>query len=228
MSTGSLNGACIVFDLDGTLVDTAPDLTNALNHCLETAGYSKVPRDDIRSMIGHGARAMIGEAGRLYSNGFSEAVIDQLLPVFLDFYQNNIARESQPFPGCLDMLTRLGADGATLVVCTNKRQALADQLLSELSLADRFASIVGADSVSDRKPNAGHPLKAISNAGCDPRRAIMVGDSATDEKAALNAGLPFVYYPFGYGPIDNIPKAVRTVIGDYRDLTVKRVRSLLG
>lgn len=193
-----LAGWTIVFDLDGTLVESAPDLLEALNYTLATRELPPVELDEIRTMIGHGAKAMIGKG--LARNGVSadEKETLRLWAVFLDYYSHNIARHSFAFDGVEDALSELDGLGARLAVCTNKRQALAEQLLAALALSDRFTAIVGADRVSARKPDGGHILAAIRAAGGDPARAIMVGDSRTDERAALNAGLPFLFIPFGY------------------------------
>ncbi len=208
-----LSGCAIVFDLDGTLVDTAPDLIAALNHCLAGSGYPQVPAQAVRGMIGQGAKAMIRQGLEQGGAPAGADLVEALFPLFLDYYAANIAARSLPYPGCADMLGELAEAGAILAVCTNKTQRLADLLLSELGLASRFAAIVGADSVPNRKPHGGHILETLRRAGSDarPRRA-MVGDSETDEKAALHAGLPFIFCPFGYGPIKPEAPAKRTVL----------------
>ena len=172
------DGWTIVFDLDGTLVNTAPDLLEALNHVLTNADLTPVTLDTIATMIGHGARAMI---------------VKGLLA-----HAANIADHSHAFDGVVEAMTTLSAGGATLAVCTNKKQALTDQLLAELDLTRYFAAIVGADSVPNRKPDGDHILRTIEAAGGSPERALMIGDSRTDERAARNAGLPFIFVPFGY------------------------------
>lgn len=193
-----LDGWTIVFDLDGTLVESAPDLLNALNHCIAPYGLQPVLLDDIRTMIGQGAKAMLRAALTRQAYEFDEELIDRLWIVFLSHYRDNIAVDSHAFDGVEDALLALLERGATLSVCTNKTQALSELLLDELRLSRHFAAIVGADAVPDKKPGAGHIFASIDRADGDRSKAIMVGDSRTDEKAARNAGLPFIFTPLGY------------------------------
>ncbi len=192
------DGWTIVFDLDGTLVNTAPDLLQALNHVLAEASLAPVRLDTIATMIGHGARAMIVKGMTSQGAAPTEEELDGHFSRFLEYYSGNISAHSHPFEGAVEALDRLAELGALLAVCTNKKQDLSDQLLGELGLAPRFRAIVGADSVPIRKPDGGHVINTVIAAGGDPARAIMVGDSRTDERAARNAGLPFVFVPFGY------------------------------
>lgn len=196
--TGWLNGWTVVFDLDGTLVDTAPDLLNALNHVLTHAGLDEVDLQTVAGMIGHGAKAMIRQGMAHQNIAPSEAELETLFARFLVYYSEHISVGSRPFDRAPEILDELAAAGAILSVCTNKKQDLSDQLLEALGLAPRFAAILGADSVPSKKPDGDHIVRAILAAGGDPARAIMVGDSRTDERAARNAGLPFIFVPFGY------------------------------
>jgi len=196
--TGWLNGWTVVFDLDGTLVDTAPDLLNALNHVLTHAGLEEVDLQTVAGMIGHGAKAMIRQGMAHQNITPSEAGLETLFARFLVYYSEHISVGSRPFDKAPEILDELAAAGAILSVCTNKKQDLSDQLLEALGLAPRFAAILGADSVPSKKPDGDHIVRAILAAGGDPARAIMVGDSRTDERAARNAGLPFIFVPFGY------------------------------
>lgn len=197
-SSQSLSGWTIVFDLDGTLVESAPDLLNALNHVLAPLQVGPVQLNDIRTIIGHGAKAMIRESLARAGRSFSEDDIHGLWTPFLEHYHANIAVDSHVFDGVEEALTALGAAGGTLSVCTNKTQALSDHLLRELDIYKYFKAVIGADSVPAKKPDGGHVLAAIQAAGGHPERAVLIGDSRTDEKAALNAGLPFIFVPFGY------------------------------
>lgn len=191
-------GWTILFDLDGTLVDTAPDLLGALNHVLADLGLAPVPLSEVAEMIGHGARAMIETGVRARGAVLSATEMDAAFERFIGYYVDNIAVHSRPFDGAVEALHDLRARGAILTVCTNKRQDLSERLLGELGLTGAFAAIVGADRVSQKKPDAAHPLETIAMAGGDPARALFVGDSRTDERAARNAGLPFVFVTFGY------------------------------
>lgn len=201
MTTGGsqdFSGWTIVFDLDGTLVDTAPDLLGALNHVLTGAGLVPVTLDTIALLIGQGAKAMVKRGLEVQGIGASETEMEAYFERFLAHYAGNIAVESRPFPGATEALAALTDRGARLAICTNKRQALSDQLLEELWLSGWFTAVLGADSVPNRKPDGDHILRTIAAAGGDPARAIMVGDSRTDERAARNAGLPFLFVTLGY------------------------------
>ena len=196
--TNWLEGWTVVFDLDGTLVDTAPDLLGGLNHVLEHAGLEPVSLELVANMIGHGARAMIDKGLRYRGVEPDDHLLQTYFDRFLTHYSQHIAVGSRPFDQAVDVLEDLTAAGALLAVCTNKTQYLTDKLLEELDLTPRFAAILGADSVPSKKPDGDHIVRTILAAGGDPARAIMVGDSRTDERAARNAGLPFVFVPFGY------------------------------
>lgn len=196
--TRSFEGWTILFDLDGTLVDTAPDLLGALNHVLTDMGLAPVSLSAVAEMIGHGARAMI-ETGLKTQNAVVSATdMDAAFERFIAFYIANIAVGSRPFEGAVAALETLRAEGAALAVCTNKRQDLSVCLISELGLSGHFDVIFGADRATNRKPHADHVFETLAEAGGDPARALFVGDSRTDERAARNAGLPFVFVTFGY------------------------------
>lgn len=221
---GVFDGWTIVFDLDGTLVDTAPDLLGALNHVLVEAGLQPVGLETIATMIGHGAKAMIIKGMAAQGVEPESHRMDGLFNQFLAHYEANIALGSRPFQNMVPALDALAAAGATLAVCTNKRQSSTDRLLAALELADRFAAIVGADSVPDRKPHGDHILLTVDRAGGDRSRAIMVGDSRTDERAARNAGLPFIFVPFGYETETQEEIGADAVVSNYSEL----VSVLLG
>lgn len=216
--TVSLSGWTIVFDMDGTLVDTAPDLLNATNHVLGLAGRSSITLPQIRSIIGSGAKAMMRQGFELTGAPAREEQIEKLWDPFIAHYQANITAESHLFAGCREALDGLLVSGASLAVCTNKIKRLADQVLRELAVAELFDVCFGADSVPERKPNGDHILRTLQASGGNPDRAIMIGDSQTDEKAARNAGLPFIFVPFGYGPGTRDQVQAAAVVEDYSDL----------
>jgi phosphoglycolate phosphatase len=189
--------ATVVFDLDGTLVDTAPDLTNTLNHILAAHGQAPVAAECVREAVGRGAQAMIKEAFRL--NG-AQGDLEAMLADFLAHYEANIAVESRPFPGAREALERLTAGGARLAICTNKRERLTRLLLNALDLDLYFVGMAGRDTFDVSKPDPGHVLGAISAAGGSPSRSVMVGDSAVDIRAARGAGVPSIVVSFGYCP----------------------------
>ena len=198
MARAILKDATIVFDLDGTLVDTAPDLTNALNDVLTRRGHPAVPPDLIRANVGLGARAMIEEGLR---RAQAEDDVDQMLAEFLVHYESNIAAESRPFPGALDALESLASAGALLAICTNKREYLTRALLHALDIETRFQGIAGRDTFAVGKPDPAPLTGVIAAAGGITARAIMVGDSEVDVRTANAAAIPIVFVRFGYGDV---------------------------
>jgi len=201
MSSGELADATIVFDLDGTLVDTAPDLVRALNETMDLEGLPRVKLETARQLISYGARVLIERASALHGVTFSASRLDQLTAEFVAFYAADIARESRPYDGVLDALDTLAGLGAKLAVCTNKRTALSVQLLDALQMSERFSAIVGADAISDRKPHPDHYRAAVARAGGVVRRSVMVGDSAADVASARGAGAPVCVVSFGYSDV---------------------------
>ena len=197
----SLSGVTIAFDLDGTLVDTAPDLIATLNVLLGEEGVAPLPLASARNMIGQGAKALIVKGFAAAGRRLDPRELDGLFERFIARYLAHIADESAPFPGVVPALDSLLAQGALLSVCTNKRTDLSVALLEALGLKDRFRAIVGADAAPAAKPDPAHLLTAIAAAGGDPRRAIMVGDSASDAGAARAAGTPLILVSFGYTEI---------------------------
>lgn len=215
---GRFEGWTILFDLDGTLVDSAPDLLRALNHTIGTIGVAPVALSDIRTMIGHGAKAMIRRALDRANRVQEEAQIDALWTLFIEHYRANIAIDTRAFAGAETALHELAAEGARLAVCTNKTQALSQQVLDALGLSRHFHAVVGADAVPRKKPDGDHILRTLSAAGGDPSHAFMVGDSRTDERAARSAGLPFVFVPFGYEAEPAEAMAADAVVSSYSEL----------
>jgi phosphoglycolate phosphatase len=188
----------IVFDLDGTLLDTAPDLLGALNVVLREEGLPPLPRHAVRYNFGHGARALIVEGLRLSGRPVEVERLEAMTLRFLDVYAGRMADETRPYPGAEACLDRLAARGFRFAVCTNKRAALAVPLLAALGLADRFDAVVGGDSLPVRKPHPDHLAGTIAAAGGSPDAAVMVGDSDADAAAARGAGVPVVGVTFGY------------------------------
>ena len=213
------SGWTLVFDLDGTLVETAPDLHAALNHTLASKGLGPVSMDTIRMMIGDGAKALIRKGLSFHNEIIDEAEIDTVLwPLFLAHYEANITRLSAPFEDCITCLEGLKSAGATLAVCTNKAQGLAEQVLEGLDLEAYFAATVGGDALAIKKPDGQHIAETIARAGGTVERAIMIGDSQTDEKAARDIGLPFVFVSFGYGTLSDQPYDRLQSVDHFRDL----------
>lgn len=198
MSLRPLDGWVVAFDLDGTLVDTAPDLIGALNLCLRREGLPERPLAAARHLVGRGARYLI-------EHGFAEAGerldperTPMLLEQFVADYLARITAESRPFPGCEAALDALAAAGARLAVCTNKRTQLSVTLLDGLGLTQRFAAVVGADLVAQGKPDPALLRLAVKRADGRLDRAVMVGDAFTDTGAARAAGVPCAVVDWGY------------------------------
>jgi phosphoglycolate phosphatase len=187
----------ILFDLDGTLVDTAPDLAAAMNHVLAAHGRPPLPVDDVRHLVGHGARALVTR-GLAATGDPAPQLVEPSMPLFLDHYAANIAVGSRPFDGVEAALDALADAGCTLSICTNKPTHLATALIEALGWQDRFAAIIGATSVATPKPHADHVFATLAAAGGEAATAAFVGDSATDVGAARNAGLPVVLVSFGF------------------------------
>lgn len=191
-------GATIVFDLDGTLVDTAPDLAASLNAVLTADGLAPVTLTTARSMIGGGVRPLVLRAYAAAGIELSPADASQRIDLFIEDYRSHIVRDSRPYPGAVEALQWLSSRGARLSVCTNKGSDLSSALLQVLGLADRFAAIIGADLAPAAKPDPRHLTLAVERAGGRMDRAVMVGDSRLDALVARAAALPLILVDFGY------------------------------
>ena len=220
-SSSPRSGGCppvVVFDLDGTLAETAGDLIATLNAVLAREGLPPVDADEARGMIGAGARALI-ERG--FAAGGAELLpdrLDALYAVFLAHYAAHLSDASHLFPGVAAALDRLSAAGYRLAVCTNKVEAHSVALLAALGVAERFAAICGRDTFPYAKPDPRHLTLTIARAGGDPARAVMVGDSRTDVAAARAAGVPVVAVPFGYTDVPVEALDPDLVVAHYDDL----------
>ncbi len=187
----------IIFDLDGTLVDTSPDLCAALNHALAVLGRPPVPIADVRHMVGHGARKLL-ERGLAASGAVSPALIEAGVPAFMAHYSAHIADHSRPYDGVETALTALADAGCRLAICTNKPVCLSRALVSALGWDGRFAANLGLDSVPRPKPHPDHLFAAIAAAGGDSASSVFVGDSITDTATAQAAGVPVIAVSFGF------------------------------
>ncbi len=194
----SLAGVTLAFDLDGTLVDTAPDLIGTLNLMLAERGLPPIPLASARHLVGRGALVMLEHGFREAGAVFDRDDAANLLDEFVALYLGRIAEESRPFDGVVEALDHFAAEGARLVVVTNKYTDLSVALLDALDLTGRFAFVAGPDVVSERKPSGAHRREAGLAAGGDPARCLMVGDSAPDVACARALGVPVVLVGFGY------------------------------
>jgi phosphoglycolate phosphatase len=217
----------LVFDLDGTLVDSAPDLLATLDAVLPKYGF-RAPRDPgLSEGIGHGARHLIEVALRRQDAGPETAVIDAIFGDFLTYYEANIARHSRLFAGTEALLDRFAAAGWGFAVCTNKKEGLSRKLLEELGVAARFAAICGGDTFAACKPDPSHLTGTIAAAGGAPENAVMVGDSRTDRDTAHRAEIPFVGVSFGYTPVPMAELGPDLLIDDFAALTPETALRLM-
>ncbi|MBU2533100.1 MAG: phosphoglycolate phosphatase [Alphaproteobacteria bacterium] len=210
-----MSNQTVVFDLDGTLIDTAPDLILATNHVLADAGFEAVNETIMRPVISFGSRAMITAGIRHQGAEASEAAIDAMFAKLIDFYGSNIAVKSAPFPGLVNVLDELQRRGMTIAICTNKREDMAKLLMKELGLAAYFSVITGRDTFPVCKPHPEHLLGAIRAAGGSANRSVMVGDSTTDYETAKAANVPIIGVTFGYTDIPVVELDCEAVITHY-------------
>jgi phosphoglycolate phosphatase len=208
----------LVFDLDGTLVDTAPDLSGAMNAVLAAHGRRAVPPDEVRHMVGRGARALIERGFAATGDPAPPEAIDGYMREFIVHYAAHIADHSRLFPGALEALNGFAAQGHRLGICTNKPEGLTLALLKALGLSPLFGAVLGADSLQVRKPNPIHLLETIARLGGDPARAIMIGDSEVDAETAKAAGVPLVIFTFGYTALDPKSFGADALLHGYEEL----------
>ena len=217
-----------VFDLDGTLIDTASDLLDSLNHSLSEGGIPAVSAEGFNAFVSLGGLVMIEKAFAAHNKPLTEDVKRQFFGTFLAHYSASIPGRSKPYPGVVDALDRLEAAGFTLAICTNKHFSTANRLIDALGLLPRFAAITGQDSFAFRKPDPRHLLETIALAKGDPSRAIMVGDSRTDIDTAKNAGIPVIAVDFGYTDRHVREFEPSVIISHYDSLTVDLARRLIA
>ena len=225
-SRDPLEGAVVAFDLDGTLVETAPDLMGALNGVLVEQGLPPLPAEGARHLIGRGAKALLIRGFEASGRALDDQAASPLVDRFIEIYFERIAQDSYPFPGCIAALDGLRDRGARLVVCTNKLTYLSVELLNRLDLSSRFEAIIGADAAPAPKPDPRHVLHAVQAAGGVASRAVMVGDSINDVASAQAAGIPAIVFPFGYTDVPAAELGAERLIHHYNDL-IAAVESLL-
>jgi phosphoglycolate phosphatase len=208
----------LVFDLDGTLADTAKDLVTTLNVILAREGLAAMDVRDVRAFVGGGARALIQRGLAAHGVDASESRIDEMLDVFMAHYEAHIADNTVLFPGAAEALDQFEAAGFIFAVCTNKAEHASVLLLRALGVETRFRAICGKDTFAVNKPNGDALLQTIARAGGDPDQVIMIGDSKTDIDTARNAGVPVVAVNFGYTeePVGTL--GPDWVIGHYSEL----------
>jgi len=208
----------VVFDLDGTLVDTAPDLIDTLNVVLAREGLPPVDYATARNMIGGGARRMIEGGLKFEGRPLPGGVLDRMFADFITHYAAHIADRSRPFPGLGQALDELAARDCLFAVCTNKLERLSRQLLETLGLTRRFVAICGQDTFGVQKPDPEILRRTIGAAGGELGRAVMVGDSGTDIATARAAGIPVVAVEFGYSDPPVAALGPDRLIGHFNEL----------
>ena len=193
----------VLFDLDGTLIDTAPDLMNAHNHVMQKFGYETKSTNEIRNLVGKGAASMIGkslwnQARKELKKIDDERVKSKMVDEFIDYYGKNIAVESKLIPGVLDFLKWCKNNNISMAVCTNKTEHLAVDLLKKIKVYDYFEYVAGHNTFDYCKPDPRHLTNVIEIIQGEMNKSIMIGDSETDSESAKAAGLPFILLEDGY------------------------------
>ena len=193
----------ILFDLDGTLVDTAPDLMRAHNHVMKKFGYPTKSTEEIRNLVGQGAGAMLGrsiwgQAKKEFGKVQNEKIKKEMIDAFVDYYGKNIINESTLINGVKEFLKWCKEKNISMAVCTNKQEHLAIDLLKKIGIYDYFEYVAGSNTFDYCKPDPRHLTNVIEILGGEIKKSIMIGDSETDANAGKNAGIPVVLLEDGY------------------------------
>ncbi len=193
----------ILFDLDGTLIDTAPDLMNAHNHVMKKYGYETKTTDDIRQLVGKGTASLIGrsvwgQAKKEFSQINDNGIKKEMIKDFIDYYGKNIAVESRLINGVLEFLNWANKNNISMAVCTNKQEHLAVDLLKQIKIYDYFEYVAGSNTFDYCKPDPRHLTNVIEIMQGDIKKSLMIGDSETDAESAKSAGIPFILLEDGY------------------------------
>lgn len=216
----------LLFDLDGTIADTAPDLCHTMNVLLERHGRPRVPEDRVRHLVGGGARKIMERGFAETGAAASEGLLDQLFDEFISHYGANVALHSRVWPGLLPHLERFHANGVKMGVCTNKVEHLSRKLLAALDIADYFPVVIGGDTLAVKKPDPAHLLEAVRRLGGTPETAVMIGDSAPDIEAANAANLPSICVSFGYTRVPPQELGATILIDHFDELPAALARLL--
>ena len=194
----ALEAECVIFDLDGTLVDTAPDLLATLNVLLGELGRRPLTLPEIKSAIGLGAKALLRNGANLTGAPLSEDQIEEMFDKYIAYYSAHIADHSTPFPGAVEVLEACREAGVKLAVCTNKLESLSHQVLAALGLDGYFDAVIGSDTLAVRKPDPETVLEILRRTGASPEKTLFVGDSQTDLETARAAKVAIVLVDYGY------------------------------
>lgn len=215
----------IVFDLDGTLVETAPDLQAILADVLDEVGVAAPLVDETRPLIGRGARQLVETSLVRAGHPVDATLLDRLHLRFLEIYNAKPCRLSVPYDGVRNVLETFASERRRMGVCTNKPQKPSDALLEALDLRTYFGSVIGADTLPVRKPDPAHLQAVIEELGSTKEKAVMIGDSATDLQTARALGVPCVLVSFGYTEIPARELGADRVI-DHFDMLPEALRTL--
>ncbi|CAM5208235.1 Phosphoglycolate phosphatase OS=Bosea thiooxidans OX=53254 GN=SAMN05660750_03385 PE=3 SV=1 [Bosea thiooxidans] len=216
----------VVFDLDGTLAETAPDIMRVLNVILVREGLAALPLERARELVGAGARALIERGFKVSGRPLNAATLERLFEDFLTIYAEDVASQSHLFDGVTDALDSLAEEGYALAVCTNKPILHTRLILDHFGIAGRFAAVAGRDSFPWFKPDPRHLTLTIEAAQADPQRAVMIGDSRTDIATARAAGIPSICVPFGYTDVPIETLEPNFVIQHFGELPAAVARAL--
>ena len=193
-----LRPRAVIFDLDGTLIDSAPDLLDSLNHVLTSLSRRKVDLDEVHAMMGHGAVKLL-EQGLSLTGGEPEGTDHEaLVKRFLDYYEAHIPARTRLYPGVADTLKALADEGHMLAICTNKMQHFTEKIIDQLDLAGFFQAVIGGGVTGTAKPDPGHLKAVLDQFDCTAGDAVMVGDSRNDSDAAQGLGMAVILVTFGY------------------------------
>lgn len=209
----------VIFDLDGTLADTSGDLIAAANVCFRDMGFGDVldPKQHSGTAL-RGGRAMLRLGHDILGRDPDDAVIDRYYPMLLEAYRTDIDTHTAFFDGALNAVEQLKSDGHRVGICTNKPEDLAVLLLTRLGVLDQFHSMIGADTLAQRKPHAAPYIEAVRRAGGDVAKSCLIGDTKTDRDTALAAGVPCVLVDFGLGDQNVHDLAADHIITDFEQL----------
>jgi phosphoglycolate phosphatase len=207
----------VVFDLDGTLIDSVPDLTDAVNRLLAAAGKGPLPEDEVKLMVGDGVATLVARAFAA-AGGAPDGDIAPHVARFIADYEKNAAIRTRPWPNVMETLERLRQSGVRLAVCTNKVRSATVNILDALDMAQAFDAVVGCDDTPAPKPDPRHVLVTLERLGVSPERAVYVGDSPNDVVAAKAAGVACIVVSFGYTRTPAAELGADRVIDDFTDL----------
>jgi phosphoglycolate phosphatase len=220
-----MDGFLLVFDLDGTLVDSAPDLRSALNQMLRERGRPPLSSAQVKRMIGDGVPTLVARA--LEASG-AAAELTAALPRFMELYEADPVRLTRPYPAVPDTLAALRRRGYRTAICTNKPQRATLAVLEGLGLLPLFDGVAGGDRFRVRKPDPGHLLELIGALGASVEAAAMIGDNENDAAAAHGAGVPLVLMRYGYARVDPETLGADALLAHFTDLPATLDRLGLG